>query len=136
MSRFPGLLRAAALVAVVAGAAGSLALMFWVGHRKEIALLLVVFAVWVLAPFVALLFADRASKRWSAATRTTLHGVMLIVALVSLAAYGVVALGPPRAKPAAVFLVIPLASWLFMTLAVSLTALLSGRPSRHDSAAR
>jgi hypothetical protein len=109
--------------------------MFRVGHRKEIAPLLVVFAVWVLAPFLALLFADRASQRWSPPTRTTLHGVMLLVALGSLAAYGVVALGPPRSKPAAVFLLVPPASWLLMTLAVSLAALLSGRRRRPHAGA-
>ena len=40
--------------------------------------------------------------------------VMLILALGSVAIYADVAFGPPREKPAFVFLVVPLASWLLI----------------------
>jgi ABC-type transport system involved in multi-copper enzyme maturation permease subunit len=128
--------RRVALIAVLAGAAGSLGFMLRVGHRKEIAFLLVLFAIWVLSPFVALILADRASKRWSARTRATLYVVMLLVTLSSLAIYGYVALGPPRPKPASVFLLVPLGSWLLMAIVVPLAALLSGRGSRGGGNAR
>lgn len=49
-----GLLRAVALIAVVAGAGGSIGLMLWAGHRNPSRLLIVLFAIWVLSPFVAL----------------------------------------------------------------------------------
>src|ERR1700694_3419608 len=83
-----GLLRAAALTAVVAGALGSLGLVFWVGHRNPSRVLLVLFAIWDLSPFVALVLADIVSKRWSVITRSTLYGLMLILTLGSLALYG------------------------------------------------
>jgi hypothetical protein len=52
----------------------------------------------------------------------TLHSLMLVLTLGSLAIYGEVAFGPPRAKPAAVFLMVPLASWLIMAVVIPATA--------------
>jgi hypothetical protein len=85
--RFPGLLHVVALTALVAGALGSIGLMFWVGHGNPSRVLLVLFTIWDLSPFMALLLADMISKRWSVITRATLHIVMLVIALSSLALY-------------------------------------------------
>jgi hypothetical protein len=111
---FLGLLRGAALIAAPAGAVGSLALMFLVGRRQPSIILIVLFTGWVLSPFAALLWAEVLSKRWPVVPRATLHIVMLAITLGSLAVYGVVALGPPRPKPASAFLIVPLASWLLI----------------------
>ena len=129
---FLGLLRAAALIAVLAGAAGSLGLMLHASRRNDSRILLVLFTIWVLSPFVALVLADVVSKRWSVLTRATLHSVMLVLTLCSLAIYGDVALGPPRAKTAFVFVVVPPASWLLIAIAVPIAALISGRLSRRS----
>jgi hypothetical protein len=131
---FLGLLHAVALTAVVAGAVGSIGLMLWVGHRNPSRLLLVLFAIWDLSPFVALVLVDIVSKRWSVITRATLYGVMLVLALSSLALYGDVVLRP-RSQPAFVFLVVPLGSWLLMTIVVPIAALISGRLSRRGAGA-
>jgi hypothetical protein len=128
-----GLLRAVALTALVVGAGGSLGFMLWVGHRNPQPVLLVLFAIWVLSPFMALLLATVVSKRWSVITRTTLYGAMLVLTLNSLAIYGYVALGPRRSTPAFVFLVVPLGSWLLMAIAVPVAALISGRLSRRGA---
>jgi len=136
---FLGHLRAVALTAVVAGAGGSLGLMLWAGRRNpsRIWFLLVLFAIWVLSPFMALLLANMVSKRWSVITRVTLHCVMLVLALGSLAIYGYVVLRPTGSKPAFVFLVVPLGSWLLIAIVVSIAALISGRLSRRvDGASR
>jgi hypothetical protein len=127
---FLSLLRAVALTAVVIGAVGSVALMFWVGHRNPSRVLLFLFLVWVLAPFVALLLADMISKRWSFITRAALYIVMLILTLGSLACYGDVVLRP-RPQPAFRFLVVPPASWMIMTIVVATAALISRRISRR-----
>jgi len=132
---FLGLLRAAALIAVLAGAAGSLGLMLHAGRRNDSRILLVLFTIWVLSPFVALVLAHVVSKRWSVLTRATLHSVMLVLTLASLAIYGDVALGPPRAKTAFVFVVVPPASWLLIAIAVPIAALISGRQSRRSDGA-
>lgn len=125
---FRGLLRTVALIAVVAGATGSIGLLLRVGYRNDAVMpviLLFLFTGWVLSPFVALVLVDRVSKRWSVATRATLHWVMLIVTLVSLGIYGAVALSPPRPKPAAIFLLVPLGSWLLIAVVVPLAARVS-----------
>ena len=132
---FLGLLHAAALIAVLAGAVGSVGLMLRAGHRNPSRLLLVLFALWVLSPFVALVLANMVSKRWSALSRATLYTVMLVLAVVSLAIYGDAAFGPPRTKAAFVFVVVPPASWLVIAVVVPIAALISGRPSRPSDGA-
>src|SRR5260370_31946958 len=84
---FLGLLHAVALTALVAGAGRSVGLMFWVGHRNPSRVLLVLFAIWVLSPFIALLFANLVSNPWSVLTRATLYCVLLLVTLRPLPSY-------------------------------------------------
>jgi amino acid transporter len=128
-----GLLHAAALTAVVTGAVGSLGITLWVGRHNPSLFLIVLFAFWVLSPFVALVWASVASKRWPVVTRTTLHSLMLVITLSSLALYGDVVLRPPRSTPAARFLLVPLGSWLLMTIIIPIAALISGRLSRRGA---
>ena len=126
-------LRAAALIALLVGAVGSVALMLHAGQRKHSPrLLLALFAIWVLSPFVALVFANIASLGWSVITRATLYSVILVLTLCSLAIYAYVALGPLGAKTVPVFVVVPAASWLLITIVVSIAALISGRLSRRS----
>jgi hypothetical protein len=127
---FLGLLRAVALIAVVAGALGSVGLMFWVGHRNPSRVLLALFLIWDLSPFIGLVLADIVSRRSSVLTRTTLYAVMLVLTLGSLALYGDV-VWRPRPQPAFLFLVVPLGSWLLMMVVVPIAALISGRRSRR-----
>ncbi len=116
-------LRAAALIAVVAGAASSIYFMLRVGHAQV--LLNALFTIWVLAPFVAAVIADAVSSEASALTRTTLYGLMLVLAIVSPAIYGSVALGPPRPQPAFWFLMVPFVSCLLLAIAVPLARVVS-----------
>jgi biotin transporter BioY len=133
-SGFLRLLHAVALTAVVIGAMGSTGLMIWVGHRNPSRLLLALFVIWDLSPFIGLVLADMFSRRWSVITRATLYGVMLILTLGSLALYADVVLRP-RPQPAFRFLVVPLGSWLLMTIVVPIAALISGRLSRRGAGA-
>jgi hypothetical protein len=59
---------------------------------------------------------------------------MLVVTLGSLAIYGDVLLRPPK-KAAFPFLVVPFGSWLLMTIAVPVAALISRRRSRRGPGA-
>jgi hypothetical protein len=131
---FLGLLHAVALIAIVVGAGGSVGLMLWIGHRNPSRVLLGLFVIWDLSPFVALLLADMLSKRWSVITRATLHIVMLVIALSSLALYGDVVLRR-RPQPAFMFLVVPLISWLLMTIVIPIAALISGKLTRRGAGA-
>lgn len=125
------MLHRAALIVVVAGAAGSLGLMFRAGRRQNSKILLLLFAIWVLSPFIALVGANVVSKRWSILTRATFDSVMLLITLGTLAIYSDVAFGHATAKVGFVFLVVPLASWLLIGI-VPVAAFLFGRLSRGD----
>ncbi len=124
-------LRVAGIIAVVVGAAGSIGLTLRAGHRNNSLVLLMLFGVWVLSPFVALAVAYMISRDWPVLTRATLYTLTLVLTLGPLAIYGDVELGPPRAKPAFVFLVVPLASWLLIAIVLPAAAFLSGRLSRR-----
>lgn len=130
---FLGLLRAVARIAVVAGAVGSVDLTLRAGRRTP-RLLLILFVIWVLSPFVALAWANMVSKRWSVLTRATLYCVTLVITLGTLAIYGDVILPPagsPRAFP---FVVVPPGSWLLMAIVVPIAALISRRLSHRGQA--
>jgi hypothetical protein len=88
-------------------------------------LLRVLFVIWVLSPFMALVLADMVSKRWSVLARATLYGAMLVVTVGSLAIYGDDALRPRKAQAAFVFVVVPPASWLLLAIVVPTAALIS-----------
>jgi hypothetical protein len=107
--------------------------MLRVGYRNDAAiptLLLVLFTGWVASPFLAMLAADRVSSRWAAPARKTLHRLMLLIPLASLAIYGYLAVSPPRPKPAAPFLLVPLGSWLLVATTLAMARSSNGsRPS-------
>jgi hypothetical protein len=105
------------------GGGRGVGLMLHAGRRKHSPrLLLALFAIWVLSPFVALIFANIASKGWSVITRATLYSVMLVLTLGSLAIYGDVALAPLTAKTVPVFVIVPPASWLLIAIVVPIAA--------------
>ena len=131
-----GGLRAAALAAVLAGAVGSEGLMLHAGRRNNSRILLALFTLWVLSPFMALVLAEVVSKGWPRRVRVALHSAMLVVSLGCLGIYGDVALGPPRAKQASAFVVAPPACWLLIVIVVTIAAVISGRQSRRGEAIR
>jgi hypothetical protein len=122
-----GLLRTAGRATTVSGGVGSVVLVLWVGRGNPSLLLMVLFSMWVLAPFVALLVVDRLSPRWSVLSRATVHTVMVIVGIASLVAYGGVAGRLPHATSASMFVIIPVLSWLVMTIVLPLVAFISNR---------
>jgi hypothetical protein len=123
-----GPLRRAALIAVPIGAVSSIGFLFHASHRTP-RLLLLLFVLWVLSPFVTGVLADLVSKRWSILTRATLYVVMLVVVLGSLATYLDDAWRPRKAQAAVVFVAVPLASLLLIGIAVSAAALVSRKRS-------
>jgi hypothetical protein len=134
MKKIPALkhFRTIALIVVLAGAAGSLGLVLHTGRNNNSVLLLSLFVAWVLSPFIVLLVINAIAKRWPAFTRATHYCLMLVVAFGSLISYSGV-LSPPGTKPAFVFLVVPLVSWLLMVIVIPMAALLSRRLSRRST---
>lgn len=122
----------ATLVAGLAGAVGSLGLLFH-ASRSRPPFLMVLFVVWVLSPFVAIVFARVGSRRWPRHTQITVYIVMLVIALSSLAVYGNDALRPGRAQAAFVYIVVPLVSWLVLAIIVPIAAIISRKQSHRGS---
>src|SRR5258705_12002203 len=120
-------LHSSARVAAAVGAVGSLALMLYAGRANLRVLVTVLFVFWVLAPLVALAWADRMSVRWSVVTRTALHWMTLAITVGSLAIYLLRVLRPPRTTGTFVFVAVPVASCLLAALVVAIAALLSRR---------
>lgn len=123
---FLGPLRATALVALLAGAVGSVGLTLRAGrHAPQI--LQVLFTAWVLIPFVALLLTSVVSRGWSVLTRASLYVVTLVVTGGSFTIYGLVAAEAARKNPTSTFVVVPPASCLLIAVAISVAALIARR---------
>jgi hypothetical protein len=129
VSVLDGSLRGTALIGVLAGAVCSLGLMTYASRHQNSRVLILLFGIWVLSPFVAAAWAHAVSRRWSAVTQTALYIVMLVFTLSSLVVYGAVAFGYLRAKIGFIFLVVPFASWLLITIVCPSAALIGGRLS-------
>jgi hypothetical protein len=111
------LLRIIALFVLAVGALASLYFTLHAGHNNKSVLLVALFVVWVLSPFVALIAAHPIYRLRPPVIRGTLYCLMLVVTLGSLVGYSG-ALTPAGAKPAGVFLVVPLLSWLLMAIVI------------------
>jgi hypothetical protein len=124
---FAIMLRNLATWPVVAGAGVSLVFMLHAGRRQQSAILMLLFGLWVLSPFLAALVVGWVARRWAVRIRRMLDVMMVIFALASTALYGAVAYGNVNVKAGFVFLMVPLASWLFILLVFGAAALVSSR---------
>jgi hypothetical protein len=108
-------LRILALVMVSVGGWGSLVFMLRTDRHNNSIFLLLLFMIWVLSPFAGLLVANLVSKRWSVTSRLILYSLMLALTVGSLIFYSGT-FSSPWSKPAAVFLVVPMLSWLLIVI--------------------
>ena len=120
-----GFLRKSARIAIVAGATGSLVLMFHAG-RPGIALELIMSA-WVLGPFVVVAVADAVFRRSANSIRITLYVVVIAISCGSLAIYGADAVWPFRPQRAFALVMVPPLSCLLMVIAAVTARLRKGR---------
>lgn len=105
--------RVALLAVLVAAAVASLSLMFRMGGRNPSTLLVALFTGWVASPFVGACVLTIAGRVLSAGGQVGLVVVSLLVAAGALSFYsGAVTVGGTR--PAFVYLMIPLASWMLL----------------------
>jgi len=116
-----GWLRSVSLIAVVAGTVASEVLVIRAGGRSQ-PLLSVLFAIWILLPFVALAWANVVSKNWPALVRISLYCTTFLIALGSVAFYAGVILPRAGSPRAFVFVTGPLASWALMLIVVPIAA--------------
>jgi len=111
------ILRVVALIAWAIGAGLSVYLTLLAGHRNKSILLVVLFLIWVVSPFVAILVIHAFYRLRAAVIRLTIYSVMVIITAGSLLDYSRV-LSPAGAKPAGVFLVVPLLCWILIAIAI------------------
>jgi hypothetical protein len=128
-----GVLRAIATVVVLIAAVASLIMVIRAGRHNRSVLLPILFILWVISPFAALLIANRISKPWSPHTRITLYWLMLIISMGCLVGYCGL-LSPPGTKPAFVFLITPAMAWLLIVTAIPIAAAVSRRKQRRRRA--
>jgi hypothetical protein len=128
-------LHSAAQVAAVVGAVGSVALTLYAGRNNNLPFLMMLMAGWVLAPFMAYALASKYARNWAGSTRATLDGIIVVVAVTSLAVYGRDVLRPPASKAAAVFVAVPIGAWLLMLIGAPIAALISRRKQIHSACA-
>jgi hypothetical protein len=122
-------LRFTALIALVIGAAGSLGL--WIhAARHPPPLIIVLFVVWVLSPFVVLGIGHVVAKRWAPSTQTALYWVTLLVTVASIAIYADDAVAHRTAHPAFVYVAVPPASWLASAIAFGVGAWMARRKQK------
>src|SRR6266542_5435220 len=104
-----------ALLIGILGAVVSLYFMFNGGRNQPSVMLIILFTLWVLSPFVGLLLLNNISKRWVVSVRETLYWLAIIMTILAVIGYGG-AFNTPGTKTAFVFLVIPFVSWLIISI--------------------
>jgi hypothetical protein len=83
--------------------------------------LLVLFALWVLSPFVLLALALWRSQNWLPSARKMLDSVILVITAATVAIYAAVAFGAAKPRPP-VFVVVPPVSWLVRNAGLRISA--------------
>ena len=111
------IMRAIAIITILVGAIISVALTLHAGRNNNSLLLMFLFSVWVLSPFVVLFIAQRPSRRWSTSTHKILLILTIILTIISLLSYsGIITVS--GSKPAFIFLFIPALSWLLLIIII------------------
>ena len=106
-------LRTTALIVVLFGAVGSLYFMFSASRKQNSIILLGLFTVWVLSPFIGLFISNKISNLWTVSARSLLYWLMIILTIGSLVVYSG-AFNTPETKNAFRFLIFPIISWFFI----------------------
>ena len=119
------------LITVLIGAVGSLVLMFNASRNQSSILLIALFTIWVLSPFIGLFVGNRISKRWSTLSRVTFYWLTVVLTIGSLVVYSGI-LNPPGTKPGFIFLVVPFTSWVLMVTVVLITRKISHGNSKRE----
>ncbi len=108
-------MRTIALTSSIIGAFGSLYFVLHAGRNQSSIILIALFVVWVLSPFVGLFFANKISNRWTIDSRRLFYGLTLILTIGSLVVYSGIVI-PPKTRLTPFFLLVPLISLLVIAI--------------------
>jgi uncharacterized membrane protein YhaH (DUF805 family) len=120
------LLRKIALIVILIGWVVSLGFTIQAGSKNRSVILIILFLGWVSSPFVGLSVAALLSRRWLVVPRMVLCILMIFIAICSVVGYSG-ALSPAGMKPAFVFLVIPLISWILIVIIIPVVISRAGK---------
>ena len=118
-----------AIIGLAIGGAASLALTLYAGRHQRSVILILLFALWVVSPFLGILCAHLISDRWLRFARIMLYALTLCVVSICPGIYAAVAFGYTTLKMGFVFLVVPFACWVLLGLVVGQALFLSHRSS-------
>jgi hypothetical protein len=111
------LLRTITIIVVVIGDIISTGFTLHAGHNNRSVFLVILFLGWVSSSFIGLLIACLLSRRWPAGIRKILYILMILIVICSVVGYSGI-LSSAGMKPAFVFLVIPLITWVFIAILI------------------
>ena len=106
---------------LIVAAAASVLLMLRAGRHNPSILLMLMFVVWVSAPFAALGLAGRFARGWSEQSWVLFRRAAVVVAVGSTLIYGYDAVKPLSSKAAFIYLVVPVVSWIVLALVAAIT---------------
>src|SRR5450432_4165501 len=113
-------LRIIALIVFAIGWIVSLGFTLHAGHNNRSIFLMILFLGWVSSPFMGQLTATMLSARWPVVTHKILYIIMIFLAIGSMSGYSDI-LSPADLKPAFIFLIIPLISWILIVIIIPLS---------------
>jgi hypothetical protein len=108
-------LNTSARILTLLGALVSLVFMFNAGHNQKSVILMILFTIWVLAPFVGLFLILTIYNRWKVHYPGSIYWLMIIISIGSMVAYSGLLI-PSGTKAAFIFLVFPFVCWLMMAI--------------------
>jgi hypothetical protein len=106
---------------LVTSIVGAMVSMFAVGHRQPSVILMAMFFVWVLSPYVALWLANVRAADWNPPPRRQLQYATVLISLAALGRYLWVLVWPVVHQPASTFMIVPFISWLVVAMVITLT---------------
>ena len=115
-----------ALIVLIIGAVVSLQYMFRAGHNQKSILLILLFATWVLLPYILLLTALFKPGRLPGLNPWVIVFLIITISLGSMLGYNA-ALFIPGSKTAFRFMIIPLISLLLIITVIPISRKLSNR---------
>jgi len=119
------MLRRAALAAAAIGGAGSVALLLQSGRRNsELILLVAMFSVWVLSPFLVLFRTILKADRLTDTVQNALYGLTIVLAVASLAIYSrLIDVKPAGSPNTFLFVAVPPVSWFVIAIVMTIAAI-------------
>jgi hypothetical protein len=105
---------------IAVAAIGSIVPMLIVGHRQRSVILMAMFFVWVLSPYVGLWLLNARARAWNPSGRRTLQYATLSISLAALGRYVWVLIWPLKAQPASTFMIVPFVQWIAIGVVTAL----------------